>query len=359
MTDRGEPTSVARVELDAVRHNLERMGSEIEAALPPNVTLERFIRIALTAVQRDPKLMLADRASLYMACLECAEDGLLPDKREGAFVVFKGRVQWLPMVSGLVKLAWDCGGISSLHADAAYVGEIFEVWGGTNPRVVHSYNLDARGDGSQVDNLLAVYATAKLSSGETMQAVLTPREVEKIRNVSQAERGPWSVWYIEMAKVRAIKRLSKLLPMSGTTEAARRLRRAVDRVDIIDDVTAEPAAALPTPASALSPPTDKLSKLEATLELKPEVVEVPPAFPPQANAQSSDSQARSKASTVLQSLERCNSGEEVLEFLRRPWVRHINDRLRENWPDLWREVAAATAKKIVEFGGAPAEQHDG
>ena len=62
----------------------------------------------------------------------------------------------------------------------------------------------------------AVYAEAKLVSGETQSCVLTKSEVDGIRGRSKAgQSGPWVSDYNEMAKKTAVRRLSKMLPLSS------------------------------------------------------------------------------------------------------------------------------------------------
>src|SRR3954465_4392012 len=95
--------AVARREASAAstfRDQFKRMESEVGAALPQHIPVERFMRVVLTAVNESPDLLDADRRSLLGASLKAAQDGLLPDGRDGALVVYKTKV----MVSG--KETW-------------------------------------------------------------------------------------------------------------------------------------------------------------------------------------------------------------------------------------------------------------
>lgn len=68
----------------------------------------------MTAVQSNPALLSADRQTLFQACMKCAQDGLLPDGREAALVIFRTKkkidnrdvwvdaVQYMPMVAGVI-----------------------------------------------------------------------------------------------------------------------------------------------------------------------------------------------------------------------------------------------------------------
>src|SRR4051812_18112299 len=82
---------------------------QIRNALPGNVTPERFVRCAVTAIQQSPALITADRDSLFASIVKCAQVGLIPDGREAALVEVKikgeKKVQFWPMVNGYRKIA--------------------------------------------------------------------------------------------------------------------------------------------------------------------------------------------------------------------------------------------------------------
>ena len=59
---------------------LTRQG--IQSLLPSHVSPEQFTRTAATALVADPELQNADRQSLVMSLIRCAQDGLVPDGRE-------------------------------------------------------------------------------------------------------------------------------------------------------------------------------------------------------------------------------------------------------------------------------------
>ena len=81
------------------------------AVLPDDVDSERFTAVVIRAVQEDPDLLAADRKSLFLSCQRAAQDGLIPDKREGALVVYSTKVndqwikkvQWQPMIGGIMS----------------------------------------------------------------------------------------------------------------------------------------------------------------------------------------------------------------------------------------------------------------
>ena len=79
--------------IETVREELAPLRPQISAMLPSHISVETFESVSLTAVQNNPSLLDADRQSLFVACMNAANDGLLPDKREGAFVVYNEKVK--------------------------------------------------------------------------------------------------------------------------------------------------------------------------------------------------------------------------------------------------------------------------
>jgi recombination protein RecT len=227
-------TAPAIAPLTALRAEMARMAPELANALPPHIAPERFQRVVLTAIQSNPDLLEADRRSLWAACVKAAQDGLLPDGREGALVTFfdrrRGRLlaQWMPMVAGILKKVRNSGELSSVTANVVYEGEHFRVVLGDEERIEHERDLDAVGRRDPI----AVYAIATMRSGERVREVMTWGQVDDVRAISRApERGPWSAWTEEMARKTVIRRLAKRLPMSSDREEDDALRRVIERVD--------------------------------------------------------------------------------------------------------------------------------
>lgn len=209
------------------RSQFERMTSEIGAALPPHIPVERFMRVVLTAVNGNPDLIDADRRSLFEASMKAAQDGLLPDGRDGALVVYNtkikvsegGRevdrwikkVQWMPMISGILKKVRNSGDLLSIAAHVAFENDEFTYSLGDEEKIEHRPAI-----GKDRGKPLLVYAVAKTKDGGIYRDVMTVEDVEKVRNVSRAkDSGPWKSWWDEMAKKTVLRRLSKRLPMSS------------------------------------------------------------------------------------------------------------------------------------------------
>lgn len=141
---------------------LIEMKSNLAQALPAGIAADRFIRVTLTAIQLQPELLECERKSLLLACLRAANDGLMPDGREGAFVVYKDKkrgvktVSWLPMYQGLLKKVRNTGELVTISANVVYSKDQFDYELGDNERIVHKPAIGDRG------TPIAAYAIAHL-----------------------------------------------------------------------------------------------------------------------------------------------------------------------------------------------------
>lgn len=204
--------------MEAMRGTLVKMQPEFASALPPQIPVEKFIRTTLTAVQMNPELLSADRRSLLGACMKAAQDGLLLDGREAAPVIFNTKdgkkVQYMPMVGGILKKIRNSGELASISANVVYDKDMFEYELGDDERIVHKPFL-----GADRGQQLAVYAVAKTKDGAIYREVMSVADVEKVRAASRAGKfGPWADWWDEMAKKTVIRRMAKRLPSSADVD---------------------------------------------------------------------------------------------------------------------------------------------
>ena len=218
------------------RGQFERMAPEIGSALPPHIPVERFMRVVLTAVNGNPDLLGADRRSLFEASMKAAQDGLLPDGRDGALVVYNTKVkedgkdrwikkvQWMPMIGGILKKVRNSGELLSISAHVAYENDEFTYVLGDEEKIEHKPAVGDRG------LPVLVYAIAKTKDGGIYREVMTIADIEKVRNVSRAkDSGPWKDWWDEMSRKTVLRRLAKRLPMS--TDLDDLIRRDDDLYD--------------------------------------------------------------------------------------------------------------------------------
>jgi recombination protein RecT len=232
------PTPVA-----VLAAELEKGAREFKKALPAHITPDKLQRTILTAVQNNPKLLQADRRSLLNSAMKAAQDGLLPDGREAAFVEFRVNekvdgqwesrqmIQYMPMVYGLRKKIVQSGEITSLEVNIVYAAEVakgaflYEI--GLEPPLRHRPSLDLTESETSDDQIVAAYSIATFKDGTKSFELMRRFEIDKVREASNTgatrdkkgqareSKGPWKDWFPEMAKKTVMRRHSKSLPMSG------------------------------------------------------------------------------------------------------------------------------------------------
>ncbi|HXJ62764.1 MAG TPA: recombinase RecT [Actinomycetota bacterium] len=199
--------------------------SEVELALPGGVTPDRFVRIAITALNQNPDIAGLEKGSVFTALLKAAADGLLPDGKEAALVGFGKKAQYMPMIAGLRKIAGEHGW--SIRTSCVYSGDVFEYELGLEPRLVHRPATfgESRGE------LIGAYAVGTGPAGQKELVVLDRHEIEKVRNVSRAAKnGPWVEWTDAMYEKTAGRNLFKKLPLGERD--AERIARVVEASEV-------------------------------------------------------------------------------------------------------------------------------
>lgn len=257
-------------------------GPEFHAAvaqsLPRAFRPDRFVRVALSAVLRQPELLECARESLFQAFLSLSQYGIEPDGRRAHLIPFynnnfctcnhhrdahaRGKcaecgcgrmqsrrdVQLIIDYKGLAELVRRSGDVSYIHADVVYENDEWDYTFGSGAFLKHKPNLADRGA-----RQIAFYSFVRLKDESEDFMVMSLAEVEKIRQRSKAaNNGPWKTDYDEMGKKTVFRRHSKWLPLSPE------VRQAVEHDD--DDTTIE---ASPSSTQAF---TDAFASLPVSLD---------------------------------------------------------------------------------------------
>jgi recombination protein RecT len=248
--------------------NSESMREQFSRALPKHLDAERFCRIAITATTRTPKLMDCTPASVMKCLLDLSAMGLEPDGRRAHLIPYGSECTLIIDYKGLIELIRRSGDVTSIRAETVCEKDGFS-W--ENGIVTHQ--VDWRNPRGEVQ---AVYAEAKLSTGEVQTAVMTKDEVEAIRSRSRSgNNGPWKTDWCEMAKKTAVRRLTKMLPLSS--ELREHVEKDDERTFETRNVTPRPgfaayaaaAASFDKPA-ALAAPAEQTSEQAFEAELAQE-----------------------------------------------------------------------------------------
>lgn len=193
---------------------IDGMEKDFAKALPADVPSKRFTRIARTAVNSNPDLANAERKSLLGAIMQAAQDGLVIDGKEAAIVMFKGKAQYMPMVSGLVKKMRQHSEFASISHGIVYQEEInqgrFEYVKGDKEFLRH----EPLTLGEKKGDIVGAYAVLTTKSGEKFRAVMDIDAIDKRLskgNNSSAKRE----WREEFIIKTVLKQLYKIAPNSG------------------------------------------------------------------------------------------------------------------------------------------------
>jgi recombination protein RecT len=230
---------------------------KISEALPPDISADRFIRTALTAIQLKPEVCEADRQSLYNSVIQAAQQRLMPDNREGAIVVYNQRdgdrwikkAQFQPMVAGIIKRFGEVGILA--YAASVYENELpkFRVWNDdTGQHVEHEpIMFGERG------KFVGVFAVARTPDGRTYVEAMGVEEIDKVMAASRSKDkqgnpvGPWKDWFDRMAQKSALHRLGRRVPIIDP-RADEALRETLDADRNLYDFDQAGQAAATTPA---------------------------------------------------------------------------------------------------------------
>jgi len=265
----------------AITENLEAMSpkafiqsrymlDQVAKTLPGIFTPERFMRVTLTAFNKNPKLLECTKASIASVIFQSAQWGLEPDGRHAHIVSYRNKngeseAQLQLDYKGLIALVRRSGEVSSLHADVVCEADEFVYDLGE----IQTHRIDFKKPRGSV---YAVYATATLKDGSKQTAVMTLEEVQGIaarsKSVVAAKKfggtTPWDTDWNEMAKKTAFRRLSKWLPLSF--EAADAVEHDIRReFGSGPSVEIHAAPVAPTPAQ----PTALAARLLAAPAKKP------------------------------------------------------------------------------------------
>ena len=211
------------------------MKPALMSALPKHLTADRFLRVALTELRGNPKLMQCDQMSFLRSVMFCAQLGLEPGGVLGHcyLLPFENRkkgiteCQFILGYKGMLNLTRRSGEISSITSHTVHADDTFEFEFGLDEKLVHIPSLSQP---RTKDNMVGVYAIAKFVGGGYQMDFMSSAEVEDIKSRSKASSfGPWVTDYLEMAKKTAIRRIFKYLPVSIEALTAASLDEAADR----------------------------------------------------------------------------------------------------------------------------------
>jgi len=192
--------------------------AKVQASLPKGADPDRFTRMTITAIQNKPELLEADKESLYLAILQCAQTGLAPDGKESALTVFNTKVgnnqwvkkvQFMPMVTGIIKKLGEVD--VKCDTNVVYENDIFEYEAGDNEHIRHVPTPLGQDKGMRI----GCYAILRVKGIDTpYREVMSTEDVEAVRAQSRAPDSlMWTKFPGEAYRKTVLRRCAKRIPL--------------------------------------------------------------------------------------------------------------------------------------------------
>jgi recombination protein RecT len=244
---------------------------QIERAIPKHMTSDRLLRVFLTCIQGNQKLMDCTPKSLLGCLMTSAQLGLEPSSTTGhaAIIPYKREAQFQIMYKGLLALVRRSGELQSVQAQVVYTKDHFVLQYGLEDKLEHIPTDGDRGEAK------GSYCVFRYSDGGYSFDYMSKHDIEKVRKTSRAANdGPWVSHWDEMAKKTVIKRHCKLAPVSIEVQTAAalddRIQMGASQMDLLGegepiDIQAEPGAQIEEGEEGAQQNEDAYWQLHASL----------------------------------------------------------------------------------------------
>lgn len=196
-------------------NTLKPLAPRFEQALAGAIPVERLMRSIMVSVERNPKLLEANRqsllnASMSAACLALEVDGVTG---QAFFIPFKGIAQLVIGYKGMNTLAARSG--FTVQGEVVREGDTFDYELGDKGFVRHKPKLGNQGP------IIAAWATA---SSHNRPSIISVLGIDDIMAIKQKSPGgsradsPWMdklIGFPAMASKSAKRRLSRAMPLNA------------------------------------------------------------------------------------------------------------------------------------------------
>lgn len=202
-------------ELAIFENTLRPLTPHFEQALAGTIPVERLMRSIMVSLERNPKLLEANRqsllnASMSAACLALEVDGITG---QAFFIPFKGQAQLVIGYKGMNTMAARSG--YTVQGEVVREGDAFDYELGDKGFVRHKPKLGNRGP------ILAAWATASSLHRPSLVSVLGIDDIMAIKQKSPGgsrSDSPWMdmmIGFPAMAAKSAKRRLSRAMPLNA------------------------------------------------------------------------------------------------------------------------------------------------
>lgn len=231
------PKKYKKTMLDVV----DAMMPEIKKALPKVITPERFVRLAVSALNNTPGLHQCTPVTFVAALMNAAQLGLEPNTPLGQAYLIPYRnnkketieCQFQIGYKGLIELAYRTGEMLTIQANAVYEGDYFEYEYGLDAKLIHRPAFSNKG------KQVCFYGLFRTVNGGYGMSVMSKEDMDiYARSYSSSLDSKYSVWrsnYDEMAKKTVIKQALKYAPVKTELQRALTCDESV-KMDISDNM---------------------------------------------------------------------------------------------------------------------------
>ncbi|AOT24330.1 RecT-like DNA pairing protein [Propionibacterium phage B3] len=235
-----DTTHTINQQVTTFRHTLVQMKNEIAAALPAHMTGDRFLRLILTEVRKNPELAECSTESIFGGILTAAALGLEPGLNGECWLiprkVGKGpgsrkEATFQVGYKGIIKLFWQNPLASYLDTGVVYANDAWKFRKGLDPILEHT---PATGDRGAVRGY---YAVVGLTTGARIFDFFTPKQISALRGTAGPNGGISDPEHW-MERKTALLQVMKMAPKSTDLASAASVDGTVQTVEAAAQVAA-------------------------------------------------------------------------------------------------------------------------
>ena len=185
-----ESAVVTRPSVDVLLQAIEREKPRLQAYLPDGLSIDRFVALLDRQVRNNPRLAECSTNNVLREVSAAAASGLPIDGQFSTLIVRDSKngrptCKWDWTYRGGIALALASGFVVDVQSGVVRDSDHFEFCEGSEPKLVHRRSLLPK-----LGQVIAAWATAKLSTGGLVIEILTAGDIAKIRAMSPAgEKG--------------------------------------------------------------------------------------------------------------------------------------------------------------------------
>lgn len=201
--------------------------TEIAEILPDGMRPDRFRKVVVQALLRNPDLWACTPISVVTAITEAAEVGIEPTGvlGKGWLLPYNIKVgngvekqaKFIPGWRGFVDLCWKADRLL-LTPEVVRAGDAFEYRRGTDAFLHHVPILDDPEREASDANITFAYVVVRFPDGREDFEVMARAAIDRIAGRAKYKNPVWSSDLGEMAKKSTIRRIAKRLPLSPAVQ---------------------------------------------------------------------------------------------------------------------------------------------